>query len=451
MPTGAPGSAGPTPSNSPTPLAGRLEEIVQLAPIGIGVVDLEGRTVLSNDALCTMLGYSAEELAGMHYEEYSHPDDNAENQRLLDEMLAGHRERFEMDKRFFHADGSVVLGRLTVSLLRDDDGAPCLHIGMLENVTEQRRLERQVVEAEATYRTLVEDVPAVVYLYRLLPSGRAQLRYVSPYVEQMLGWPPADWVADAQLWLSRVHPDDRDEVAARAARLVDLATHTEVDAVEPSSTAFYRMRRRDGATIWIRDAARLVNDGDGRVIRGVLLDVTWEKELEARLERRALLDPLTELANRALFSDRLRHCHDRVQRGDDDGSAVLFLDLDDFKAINDALGHAAGDELLRSAADRVRRAVRQADTAARMGGDEFAVLIEGVAHRGEAELAADRVHAALSAPYRIADRTVTVTASLGIAFLADARTPEEALREADLAMYEAKRGGKAQTVVHRAD
>ena len=181
-------------------------------------------------------------------------------------------------------------------------------------------------------------------------------------------------------------------------------------------------------------------------VRGIVVnarDVSDRKALEAQLTHQAFHDPLTGLANRALFFDRVTHALERRERMQD-GLAVLFLDLDNFKTVNDSLGHAAGDRLLVAAAVRLGVCVRASDTVARLGGDEFAVLIED-ATGDMASVAAERITAALRAPFELEGKEVFVTASLGIAFAEAGSTASELLRNADMAMYTAKGRGKGRS------
>jgi diguanylate cyclase (GGDEF)-like protein len=177
-------------------------------------------------------------------------------------------------------------------------------------------------------------------------------------------------------------------------------------------------------------------------------DITERSRLEAELSHRAFHDTLTDLANKKLFDDRVEHA---LERGARVGTniAVLFVDLDDFKTVNDSLGHSAGDALLVDVADRLRRCVRAADTAARLGGDEFALLIEDTSVSDGADDVANRVLSALQQPFTIADHEIFLGASIGISYSDTGTTAEKLLRNADLAMYTAKRHGKSRYEVYR--
>ncbi|MEP7034575.1 MAG: EAL domain-containing protein [Actinomycetota bacterium] len=296
------------------------------------------------------------------------------------------------------------------------------------------------LEGPTAWTTLqVERVPAIVYVAEPGPSGR--WLYVGPQVEAILGFSVDEWMADPGLWLKQLHPDDKDGILAEGRRLV---TSGGADKV---SSFTYRLFHRTGATVWVRDEAMMVQDKQGCVTRqGVLVDVTREKQLEQRLEHQALHDPLTSLPNRQLFHDRVGQVLGRRQTG---RVAVLRIDLDHFKTVNDSFGHACGDEVIVAVASRIRACARQADLPARLGGDEFALLVKGMTEVQVTALA-DRVLAALGeAPVEFSGRMTNIGASIGIAIAGPGETTETLLRNADLAMYEAKLRGRYRHVLYQ--
>lgn len=206
-------------------------------------------------------------------------------------------------------------------------------------------------------------------------------------------------------------------------------------------------QHKDGSEIPLEISITKVDDGSGLFFTGILRDITARKALEEELAHRAFHDPLTNLPNRALFLDRLTNALARASRSGRT-IAVLFLDLDNFKVINDSLGHAAGDQLLVAVANRLRSCLRTGDTAARLGGDEFTVLLEDVPDLAEAIQVTERVAEALKGPFRIGQREFFVTASIGIALSeGGAERPDDLLRNADMVMYRAKRQGKSRYAV----
>ena len=288
--------------------------------------------------------------------------------------------------------------------------------------------------AAARFRVLVEQLPLSVYIDRL--DDVSSNVYTSPQIEQMLGYTVQEWVENRDLFVEILHPEDRERV---------LAAHQLTHATGEPLLVEYRLRARDGRYVWVQDEARVVSDPGGSVLQGYLLDVTARHEAEEQLRHQAFHDALTGLANRALFTNRVEHAlvlRSQLARAE---VAVLFLDLDDFKGVNDTLGHAAGDTLLRGVGVRLRDSLSPSYTVARLGGDEFAVLIEEVAGPASAVDAAERIVATLQKPFEIEGREVFVSASVGIAL---GTVADDLLRAADVAMYRAKASGKAQYAVY---
>ena len=301
--------------------------------------------------------------------------------------------------------------------------------------TKRRRTEKTGL-GEKERCALTERIPAVTYVLEVgEPSGTV---YCSPQVEAMLGYPPEVYEKDRTHWIKVLHPDDRERILTEDARSGSTG--------EPFD-AEYRCVARDGRTIWVHDKAVVTRDKDGlpRFREGVMLDVTRRKVFEKQLEHLAFHDPLTDLPNRTLFMDRLGHALTRTDRRGK-AVAVLFVDLDDFKRVNDSLGHDAGDRLLVTVASRLRACIRPEDTVARLSGDEFAVLLEGVAGARDATLVVERILDQLRTPFALEGREVYAGASVGISLGTSAQEdrPGDLLRNADLALYEAKRKGKAR-------
>jgi diguanylate cyclase (GGDEF)-like protein/PAS domain S-box-containing protein len=243
----------------------------------------------------------------------------------------------------------------------------------------------------------------------------------------MLGYSVEEWISNADLFVHILHPDDRDRVLAAHAY-----THA---ALEPLSLE-YRLIAKDGRTVWIRDEAVVVRDEDGvpLYLQGFMLDLTVERETQAQLRELALSDPLTGLANRAFFHEQV-HQAVRLRKANGEETALLFVDLNDFKVINDRWGHDAGDSVLRELGARIQGTVRAGDSAARLGGDEFAVVLPIVGEPAEAAHAAERLLARIHEPIEFDGKHLAVTASVGIAIGSDV---EVMLKEADAAMYRAK-------------
>jgi diguanylate cyclase (GGDEF)-like protein/PAS domain S-box-containing protein len=284
---------------------------------------------------------------------------------------------------------------------------------------------------EARFRSMVQNSSDVIFVIR----ADATVRFVSPSVTRIFGY-DAGLLIGARL-SDFVHPEDAPGVTTF---LQDAASHPGV-----TPPAEWRMRRPDGAWLHAETiGTNLLQDPD---VAGIVLnarDVSERKLLEQQLTHQAFHDPLTGLANRALFRDRVSHALTIANR--QGGSlAVLFLDLDDFKKVNDSLGHGEGDRLLVEVARRLRSCARESDTVARLGGDEFAVLIED-ASQSSHDAVVERITTAMARPFSVGNSDLEIHASTGIATPSTGDTADALLRNADVAMYSAKRQGKGRSV-----
>jgi len=282
-----------------------------------------------------------------------------------------------------------------------------------------------LADAERRYRGLIERLPVVSYLAEYGPGG--EWAYVSPQIEQLLGYTAEEWLADSSLWWSRIHPEDRDWLRAEEERCAQT--------LEPLSVE-YRIAAADGTMLWLRDEGAYGRPADGgrTQVEGVLIDITERRRAEEELRHRAEHDELTGLANRRRFADELRH-----RRADRHAGAVAIIDVDHLKFVNDSLGHAAGDAMLRSVAGALDAAIRPGEFLARFGGDEFTVLL-----RGASDEAIRRRLAALLRAVRARQARLPVRASAGAVLFKPGghSTDEDLVIAADIALNEAKeRGG----------
>jgi diguanylate cyclase (GGDEF)-like protein/PAS domain S-box-containing protein len=303
----------------------------------------------------------------------------------------------------------------------------------VERVTLTQELVRQ--RGEAVFRTLVQDTSDVIVVL----DENLTVRYATPSAQNIFGYLPAQGTP-AQ------------EVLAHQERLaVDPAPHqAATDAAErfPAGqepfSGLWRVRSRDGRTLLVE--VRYSDRRSDPTVQGHVLtirDVTEQLQLEDELKHRVLHDALTGLPNRVLFADRAGHALE-IARRKKTVAAVLFVDIDDFKVVNDTMGHSVGDELLVAVADRLASAARASDTAARLGGDEFALLIEDLTDASIAEGFADRVVTAFGEPFQLSTGRVLSTVTVGLATSEDSSDADQLLRHADLALYAAKSAGKRQ-------
>ena len=311
------------------------------------------------------------------------------------------------------------------------------------------RLEHNVQAMEETQGALRESEERYALAVRGANDGlwdwdfdNETVHYTARW-KAMLGYAEDEVGGEPDEWFGRVHDDDRERVRAT------LQAHLEGSTAHFESE--YRMRHSDGSYLWMLCRAIAVRDEAGKPTRmaGSQTDITARKHIEEQLSHQALHDPLTALPNRALLMDRLDQALRQAKRREGYLFAVLFLDLDRFKVVNDSLGHMVGDSLLTAVADRLRASIRESDTlargsqtVARFGGDEFVVLLDNIAKVSDAALIAERIAELLKEPFRVGDQEIYSTASIGIALSsAGYESPDAFIRSADTAMYRAKARG----------
>jgi len=371
------------------------------------------------------------------------PQDDRRTVRLVDGTTVATTPRATMWTELDWSEPELARGRM---LFAHDRVLPVDLRSVLDAIATQLTLALGRVELarivqethnERRFQSIVQHSSDLITL--LGPDLRTI--YESPAVAAALGGSPDGLIGHLEGEL--VHPEDQATARAELTKVLTggLGTTTRFEC---------RVRRADGN--WLTVDSVMTNLLDEPDLGAVVLnsrDVTERRSLEKELNHQAFHDTLTGLANRALFLDRLSHAMDRGDRGTDP-VGVLFLDLDDFKAINDSFGHPAGDRLLVAVAERIRASTRLGDTVARFGGDEFAVLVESGNMPEAAEAVAERITEGLVATFRIQTNDVAMRASIGIALgRRPQETPDDLLRDADLAMYLAKRNGKGRFEMYR--
>lgn len=406
------------------------------AAVGLAVVDLKGRPIETNPALEEMLGYRAEELRGMTFAEFTHPDDAEVDRTLFQELLQGRRSRYEVEKRYLRADGSILWAKVAISLARDPTGSPRYALGVVEEITERKRVEADLREERARFEQLFENAPEGVVLVDL---DERVLR-VNGEFQRMFGYTLMEAVGRrlAELIIPEAEWEKSLETTHRIARGEDFR----FEAVR---------RRKDGSRIPVSIIGTPVRVGDEAVaVYGIYRDISERVEAEERLRKMALTDELTGLHNRRGFfilaeqQWRLAKRHDREL-------AVLFVDLDDFKQINDRFGHEEGDRVLRATAELIRSSFRDSDLLgrvrneneeellARMGGDEFVLL--AIDTSGDIDRLLERRLKEIFAHYNErSGRDHPLTCSVGAvrARPGEYDSLEDLLREADHRMYASK-------------
>jgi len=414
-----------------------FRETIEHAPIGIALVAPDGRWLSANRALCQIVGYSEEELLALRFQDITHPDDLDADLELRDRILGGELPGYRLEKRYFHKSGHVIHAQLSVTLIRDEQGQPAHFITQIQDETAIREarlheaeIKHQLDEALERFQVAFERAPIGMVIIGL----NGVFERVNGSLCEMTGYTPEQFRAMAPFLV--VHRDDRRRIRGEFAK---LGVETDVLAFE------HRIMHADGHPVWIQSRVTLIRDERGRPVHALaqVLDLTERRAYEERLKQLADHDSLTGLLNRRGFGSTLDAHLARCRRYGATG-ALLALDLDGFKLVNDTLGHGAGDELLMSCARALRSRLRETDTVARLGGDEFAVLLSDQSIE-EAEIVAGALVETIRRCSSQIRRSYPgrVSVSIGVAAFTDpVCTADEILTAADRAMYEAKERGR---------
>ncbi|MBV8658721.1 MAG: EAL domain-containing protein [Burkholderiales bacterium] len=423
----------------------RYRHLIEHIPAGVVVHDATSAILLANSAAATLLGLSIEQLRGREaidpYWHFTHEDGTPLP-----------RDAFPVSRVL---SSRQAIRNYVVGIVTHQD-APCVWVicNGYPVFNEQGELTEVVVsfvdftelkQAEQALQKSEERLRLVLHGSNDAPWDRdlaTDTVYYSPRWWEMIGYAIDEQPVTSQLWLSLIHPDD---VANVTATFNQVLADSSVNAYEIE----FRFKHRAGHDVPVLSRAFVLRDDTGRAIRvsGTNTDLTERKRTEQRIHQLAFYDGLTNLPNRRLLTEQLRLALANNVRNQEQG-ALLFIDLDNFKTLNDTLGHEMGDQLLAQVANRLRQSVREVDVVARLGGDEFVVMLENLSPNTdaaaiEAEVIGQRILTHLGAPYTLMDREYISTPSIGITLFDDhANGVDGLLKQADLAMYQAKAAGR---------
>jgi diguanylate cyclase (GGDEF)-like protein/PAS domain S-box-containing protein len=449
----------------------RFRSTTEMAAIGIAQVDADGGFIFANRWLCGLLGYTPEELQGLSLREISHPDDRDVTSHAREQLWAGTVGSFQVEKRYLRKDGSTIWFGLNVSVKRAANGEPQYDIVVFEDITGRRRSEQllrlehnvTLCLAEAdTESSAVQSVMRVLcenlgwsfgeywgvdeqdnvlrfggFWENLGPEQRHLFEQAQDHVfAPGVGLAGRVWETGEPMWIADVSVDERmlRKELAREAGLRGAFLFPVVTAGKTMGVFSFWSRAIREPDERMLEAIRVVGSQIGQFLR--------RKQAEEYTQYLATHDALTRLPNRVMFSELLNLSLESARRYDRK-FAVLFIDLDRFKLINDTLGHGAGDQVLREISARLKATLRASDVVSRLGGDEFVVLLQEVVDADEAGEVARKILRAITEPVVIAGQQCQVTGSIGISiYPGDAADEPSLMKSADTAMYFAKQEGR---------
>ena len=403
------------------------------AALGMALVSLEGRWLDVNDALCRILGYTREELLQVDFQRLTHPADLQTDLALVQDLLAGRRTHYHLEKRYLGREGNTIWARLSVSLVRNERGEPLHFVSQIQDVSAQRSSEQRLFESEQRSRITLDAVADLVLSVALdghieyanaaavrMLAGDGALSLAGHLVQDVLSL-TTEYAPQSQLDVSVLLDPESNAVDLHADLLLQMGT-----AVVPV----------DLTRAWLRD-----DEGQVRGAVWVLRDDTQQRAREREARHLAEMDPLTELGNRRGFEVHLQQAITRVERTGQ-AASLMYIDLDRFKPVNETFGHLAGDAVLWAVASVLRHGVRDSDVVARLGGDEFVVILSGCSPRRAARIGGELLHTLsnLSIPWD--QHHLRIGASIGIAPLAAGMSVDQAVAAADAQCYRAKAMGR---------
>ncbi|MBI5107370.1 MAG: diguanylate cyclase [Rhodocyclales bacterium] len=411
----------------------RLSDAQRIAMIGDWELNHVHNTLTWSDEIFHIFEIDQGKV-GASYDAYLaaiHPDDRERVSQAY-EASAKNRLPYEISYRLLLPSGTIKYVRECCETSYAPDGKPLRSNATVQDVTMSRLAEESLKESEERFRTVAD----YTYDWEYWQGPQGEILYISPSCQRITGYSQADFISHPHLLYDIIATEDR--------HVMDR--HLADTRQEHEGNLDFRIVRKDGGIRWIAQGCRAVYANDGRFLgrRASNRDITDRKIIEEQVQQLAYFDTLTGLPNRRMLFDRLERALTQAKRFER-SLAIMFLDLDNFKKINDTLGHDAGDELLKEVAVRLEACIRSGDTVARQGGDEFIIVLAEIAESRDAALVAEKIVAILTSnPVRIAGQSLEVTTSIGIAVYSvnssdDAR---ELLKKADKAMYAAKAAGR---------
>jgi diguanylate cyclase (GGDEF)-like protein/PAS domain S-box-containing protein len=345
---------------------------------------------------------------------------------MWDTISAGEVWRGNMVNR--RKDGSHYHEEMTITPVLDESGKVVNYLAIKEDVTAIIHATEKLAASEERFRQLINSVHAHFYWSEYIPEKGFVNRYISDNFESLTGYPSSQFKSDWGFWATIVHPEDK-PILKETIKRIHRGESTESE---------YRIIRPDGKEVWISDNAQVNVSNDEINVYATMIDITERKEIQDQIRFLATHDPLTKLPNRILFEEILEHSL-LIAKRNDKKVGIFFLDVDEFKAVNDTYGHHIGDDLLKSIAGRITNSLRETDTACRISGDEFTIITEQLTSTEDAEKIARKLGKSLSGKYQLREHQLDICVSVGGSIFPDhGQDFETLLQRADAAMYLAK-------------
>lgn len=403
----------------------RYKSTFEQANVGIAHINLKWEWIVVNHSLCKMLNYTQEELMQKSLDSITYPDDIKSDAKLLKKLLSQEQENYKIQKRYFRKDGSILWVMLSVSLIKDIENNPLYFILIIEDIHLQKEIAQQSAQAQVVFNSTKEAI--------VVANSNSRIIDVNPAFEHISGYKKEEAIGKHTHFLkSGKHPLDFYNEMSRTLKKTGLWSGEILN------------RNKSGEIYPAYLNINAVWDDEGNILQyiGVLTDISLLKQSQDKVQFLANHDTLTGLPNRALFNDRLKHSIEKSRRTTKH-VALFFIDLDRFKIVNDGLGHPVGDEVLIEVSKRFKKVLREQDTVARIGGDEFVVIVEGLDSPLAATKIAENILETTAKTIQVDTHTIQIGASIGISIYPnDGITPEELIRQADIAMYNAKESGR---------
>jgi diguanylate cyclase (GGDEF)-like protein/PAS domain S-box-containing protein len=404
------------------------------AGVGVSIANAKtGEFVQTNQKYLEIIGYAADELKTLDLMLITHPDDVEKQKAMTRALLAGEVTEYHLEKRYIRKDQTCVWVDITCTALWMAGDSPTHHLAIVQEITDKKLAELALKENEERWSFALEGSNQGVWDLDVVNHKI----FLSPRCKDMLGYPQDEISTDMDAWLKLIHPDDLPcLISARA------------DALCGNTRSFENEHRKlsaDGSWKWVQVKGMVVSrDNSGAPLRviGTYTDISQRKQIEAQVLKLAHFDSITNLPNRTLFLERLNQEIEKTRQSKT-SLALMMLDLDRFKEVNDSLGHHQGDLLIKITAQRLLACVQEKDTVCRLGGDEFTIIFSELSDGDYVHIQANKILEAIAEPYQLGGDLAYVTASIGIAvYPADSSNADELVRQSDQAMYASKNSGK---------